>query len=127
MKDFLEEGLLELVLKEWWTMDKSSYECSCTDKGDHKSKGSGVKLSREAVPLIRRRGCVVPDVGGKVGCTAWKEDREAGVQTILHPERLWGPSQCLNTIVHPDPGMVPQTQQTINEYLPSALTWSQEM
>lgn len=56
---------------------------------------------------------------------AWKEDREAGIQTILHPERLWGPSQCLVTAVHPEPGMVPGTQQTINQYLLRALTWSQ--
>lgn len=38
MKDFPEEGLLEFILKEWWTMDKSSYECSCTDKGAIRAK-----------------------------------------------------------------------------------------
>lgn len=58
----------------------------------HKSKGSGVKLSREAVPLIRRRGRVVPDVGAEVGRTAWKEECEAGFRPFCILRGSGGPA-----------------------------------
>lgn len=47
-------------------MDKSRYGWSITDRGDHESTGADVQLSKEVIPLIRVRECIMLDVGKKV-------------------------------------------------------------
>lgn len=43
-------------------MDKSRYGWSITDRGDHESTGADVQLSKEVIPLIRVRQCIILDV-----------------------------------------------------------------
>lgn len=87
-------GLLELGLTEWWVMDKNRYECSVTVKGDRKS--TEVKLSRQAIPLIRMEGALFQLWVERWASAAWKTVRlESRLFCILRgyggPANVWSP------------------------------------
>lgn len=46
--------------------DESRYGWGITDRGDHESTGADVQLSKEVIPLIRGRECIILDVGKEV-------------------------------------------------------------
>lgn len=83
-----------MVLTEQWDMNKSRYECSVTDKGDPKS--TEVKLSREAIPLIRMEGALFQLRAERWASAAWKSVRlESRLFCVLRgyggPANVWSP------------------------------------